>query len=63
MFEGISMLNQHRILNAVADLIDTGSIHLNRLNMLGQIDAEHLKMAHTWWNKVKSDGKLVLEDF
>ncbi len=55
------MIEQHRLLNEVADLVDRGVIRTTLGEIVGPIDAKHLKKAHALIESGKAMGKLVLE--
>lgn len=57
------MIEQSRLLNRVADLVDQGYIRTTIGKNLGVINAENLKAAHTELESGRSIGKLVLEGF
>ena len=54
---------QHKLLNAVAELVDAGYIKTTVANNFGTINAENLKKAHALLESGKSIGKIVLEGF
>jgi NADPH2:quinone reductase len=55
------MIEQHRLLNEVSDLVDRGVIRTTLGEIVGPIDAQHLKKAHALIESGKAMGKLVLE--
>jgi NADPH2:quinone reductase len=56
-----SMIEQHKLLNAIADLVDRGVIRTTLREIVGPIDAAHLKKAHALVESGKAIGKVVLE--
>ncbi|TXH04080.1 MAG: zinc-binding alcohol dehydrogenase family protein [Nevskiaceae bacterium] len=62
-FRTADMVEQHKILNRVADLIDGGEIRSTLGEVLGRIDAATLRQAHARIESGRSIGKLVLEGF
>ena len=54
---------QHRLLNALADLVDQGAIRSTVQAKLGPICAANLRKAHQLLESGKSVGKIVLEGF
>ena len=63
MFQTPDMIEQHNLLNAVADLIDKGSIRTTVAHNLGTINAENLIKAHAVLESRQAHGKIVLEGF
>lgn len=59
-FRTPSMIEQHRLLTEVADLIDRGILRTTLRQIVGPIDAAHLKQAHALVESGKSIGKVVL---
>lgn len=57
------MTNQHKILNHVADMVDTGKLHTTISDTFGTINAENLKRAHALIESGKARGKIVLAGF
>ncbi|MGH8460880.1 MAG: zinc-binding alcohol dehydrogenase family protein [Stenotrophobium sp.] len=57
------MVEQHKILNRIADLVDGGEIRSTLNAVLGRINAATLKQAHASVESGRSIGKLVLEGF
>ena len=60
MFGTPSMIEQHRLLNEVADLIDRGVLRTTLKEVLGPIDAANLRKAHALIESGKAIGKVVL---
>lgn len=56
-------MEQHHILNKVAELIDAGIIKTTVGEHFGTINAENLRKAHTLLESQKAKGKIVLEGF
>jgi NADPH2:quinone reductase len=56
-----SMIEQHRLLNEVADLVDRGVIRTTLKEVVGPIDAANLRKAHARVESGKAIGKVVLE--
>jgi zinc-binding alcohol dehydrogenase family protein len=63
MFKTPDMIEQHHILNRVADLLDARDIRSTLKEVLGKINAANLKRAHAQLESGRSIGKLVLEGF
>jgi NADPH:quinone reductase-like Zn-dependent oxidoreductase len=57
------MIEQHRILNQVSDLIDQGYIQTTVGKNLGTINATNLRAAHEELETGRSIGKIVLQGF
>jgi len=60
-FATLDMIEQHRLLCEVADLVDRGVIRTTLGQIVGPIDAAHLRKAHALIESGKAMGKLVLE--
>jgi zinc-binding alcohol dehydrogenase family protein len=60
MFATPSMIEQHRLLAEVARLIDRGTIRSTLKEVVGPIDAAHLRQAHALIESGKAVGKIVL---
>jgi NADPH2:quinone reductase len=56
-----SMIEQHKLLNEVADLVDRGVIRTTLKQTLGPINAANLKKAHALIESGKTIGKIVLQ--
>jgi NADPH:quinone reductase len=54
---------QHEILEAVAGLVDAGTLHTTMTKNLGRIDAASLRQAHAMIETGGAIGKIVLEGF
>jgi len=63
MFQADDMIEQSRLLSAVADLVDQGYIKTTLGRNLGRINAANLKAAHASLEDGRSIGKIVLEGF
>lgn len=63
MFQTADMIEQHRLLNRVAELVDAGTLRSTLNGVLGRIDAATLKQAHAQLESGKAIGKIVLEGF
>lgn len=57
------MIEQHRLLNAVAELVDGGRLRTTVGEHVGRIDAANLRRAHALIESGRARGKLVLEGF
>ena len=63
MFNAVDMIEQHRLLNRVADLVDQDHVQTTVGKNLGVISAENLKLAHEELESGRAIGKIVLEGF
>jgi zinc-binding alcohol dehydrogenase family protein len=63
MFATPDMIAQHRLLDAVADLVDAGVLRSTLKENLGPISAANLRAAHAALEGGRSIGKTVLEAF
>jgi NADPH:quinone reductase-like Zn-dependent oxidoreductase len=63
MFNTPDMIEQHRLLNRVADLIDSGVLKSTLAERFGTINAANLRRAHELLESGKSRGKIVLSGF
>ena len=61
IFETVDMAEQHRLLNAVADLVDEGKIKTTLTERLSPIDSANLKRAHAMVESGTMRGKVTLE--
>jgi NADPH:quinone reductase-like Zn-dependent oxidoreductase len=57
------MIEQHHLLNAVADLIDQGVLRTTVNEQFGVINAENLRRAHALLESGRAQGKIVLAGF
>ena len=55
-----SMIEQHRLLTEIAALIDRGTLRTTLKEVVGPIDAAHLRKAHALIESGRAIGKLVL---
>ena len=63
LFHTDDMDAQHRLLNAIADLVDQGAIRSTVQAKLGPICAANLRKAHALLESGTAVGKIVLEGF
>ena len=63
MFQAEDILEQHRILNWVSEMIDQWKIKTTLSEHFGTINASNLKLAHQLLESGKSKGKIVHEVF
>jgi zinc-binding alcohol dehydrogenase family protein len=63
LFQTPDMIEQHYLLNEVADLIDAGILRTTLGEQFGTINADNLKRAHALIESGKAKGKVVLEGF
>ena len=63
LFNTPDILEQHNLLNQVAELVDTGVIRTTADNNFGLINATNLKKAHALIESGRSRGKIVLAGF
>lgn len=63
MFQRPDMIEQHKLLTHVAELIDAGKIRTTLDTVLGSITAENLRKAHAIIESNRARGKIVLEGF
>jgi zinc-binding alcohol dehydrogenase family protein len=63
MFQTADMVEQHKLLNEVAELINNGKIKTTLAHQLGTINAENLIKAHAMLESQQAHGKIVLEGF
>lgn len=61
LFETDDMIEQHHLLNRVAELIDSGAIKTTLNQVLSPINAENLRLAHAQLESGRTIGKIVLE--
>ena len=62
-FQTADMEAQHRLLNEVAAMVDSGTIRTTVQENLGRINAANLKRAHAMIESGRTRGKVVLEGF
>lgn len=63
MFATPDMIEQHRLLEAMAQLVDQGRIRTTLTEHFGRIDARNLRRAHALIESGRARGKIVLEGF
>lgn len=63
MFQTSDMVEQHKLLNEVAQLIDSGTLRTTVTERLTPIHASNLRKAHAMLEAGRTVGKVVLEQF
>lgn len=63
LFETADMIEQHKLLSKVAELVDAGKIRTTLTETVGAINAVNLKKAHALVESGKMKGKVVLSGF
>ena len=63
LYETEDILEQHKLLKSIAELVDSGKIRTTANRPLGAINLQNLKEAHRLIESGKSIGKIVLEGF
>jgi len=63
LFGTPDMIEQHRLLNEIADLVDAGKLRGTATKNLGTINAANLRAAHALVEAGRMIGKVVLEGF
>ncbi|MFC5067874.1 zinc-binding alcohol dehydrogenase family protein [Flaviflagellibacter deserti] len=63
LYQTEDMIEQHRLLNAVSELVDKGVIKTTANERLQGINAANLKTAHAKLESGRTIGKIVLESF
>lgn len=63
MFQAPDMIEQHRLLERVAELVDEGRLRTTLGRVIGPINAANLRAAHAELEAGHAIGKLVLEGF
>lgn len=63
LFETADMIEQHRLLQRVAELVDAGTLHTTLGEHFGSINAANLRRAHALLESGTAKGKIVLEGF
>lgn len=63
MYQTPDMIEQHKLLNEVARLVDQGVIRTTTTEKLEPINAENLRKAHAMLESGRTVGKVVLERF
>lgn len=61
MFQTDDMIQQHHLLNRVADWVDAGRIKTTMRQQLSPINAENLRRAHATLETGRTIGKVVVE--
>lgn len=59
-FKTADMIEQHRILDRVADLVESGELRTTLTQTLCPIDAANLRSAHAQLESGKTIGKMAL---
>ena len=62
-FQTPDMIEQHKLLNEVARMVDAGTIRTTVQENLGKINAANLRRAHAMIESGRTRGKIVLEGF
>ncbi|MDE1993961.1 MAG: zinc-binding alcohol dehydrogenase family protein, partial [Rhizobiaceae bacterium] len=63
LFNTADMIEQHKLLTKIAELVDAGTIRTTLTETLGTINAANLKKAHALVESGKMKGKVVLAGF
>jgi zinc-binding alcohol dehydrogenase family protein len=63
LFETADMIEQHRLLERVAELVDAGTLKTTLAEHFGSINAANLSRAHRLLESGSAKGKVVLEGF
>jgi NADPH:quinone reductase len=63
MFESPDMIEQHKLLNHVAQEVDAGRIRTTLDEVLSPINAENISRAHAMVETGKAKGKIVVQTF
>ncbi|WP_298183963.1 zinc-binding alcohol dehydrogenase family protein [uncultured Pseudomonas sp.] len=63
LFETADMIEQHRLLERVAELVDAGPLKTTLGEHFGRINAANLRRAHSLLESGTAKGKIVLEGF
>ncbi|MDN8591419.1 zinc-binding alcohol dehydrogenase family protein [Paenibacillus sp. 11B] len=63
LYETDDMIEQHLLLNRIADAVDHQKLKTTLSEVLGPISAEHLRQAHKLLESNRTIGKVVLENF
>jgi NADPH:quinone reductase-like Zn-dependent oxidoreductase len=61
MFQTDDMIQQHHLLNRVADWVDAGRIKTTMRQQLSPIKAQNLRRAHALLETGQTIGKIVVE--
>lgn len=63
MFGTADMIEQHRLLNDVAALVDSGELRTTKGEVMAPIHAENLRRAHAQLETGRTIGKVVLAEW
>ena len=63
LYQTEDMIEQHRLLERVSSLVDSGVLRTTLGEHFGRIDAANLRRAHALLESGKARGKIVLEGF
>jgi len=63
MFTTADIQQQHRLLNDVARLVESGAVKTTLAERYGKVNADNLKRAHALIESNRARGKIVLEGF
>ncbi|MET1032337.1 zinc-binding alcohol dehydrogenase family protein [Domibacillus tundrae] len=63
LYETDDMIEQHRLLNRIADAVDHQKLKTTLAEVLGPISAENLRQSHKLLESNRTIGKVVLEGF
>ncbi|MDP2747021.1 zinc-binding alcohol dehydrogenase family protein [Pseudomonas sp.] len=63
LFETADMIEQHRLLDRVTELVDAGTLRTTLGEHFGSINAANLRRAHALLESGTAKGKIVLEGF
>jgi len=63
LYQTADMIEQHRLLDRVSGLLDSGVLKTTLGEHFGRIDAANLRRAHALLESGKAKGKIVLEGF
>ena len=63
LYQTEDMIEQHRLLERVSDLVDSGVLKTTLGEHFGRINAANLRRAHALLESGKAKGKIVLEGF
>lgn len=63
VWQTADMIEQHKLLNHVSELVDAGRIRTTLTETVGTINAANLKKAHAMLESTRTRGKVVLSGF
>ena len=63
LFGTADMIEQHRLLNRVSEMVDEGAIVTTMTESFGAVNAANLRKAHAYQESGKAIGKSVLAGF